>query len=1263
MSRPSSYHSAPTQAANDDFALPLYQQPTQSTLAYQSPQYQGPPLNPNVPPPRSPRTTALPPPPLSSGHSLQANTPQRHSVHTTHLTPSRPSGSPYSAAQPYTPTPATTNGSATSSQRQSMHFPAYGTSYGASDHPPTAGGAGGAGSGGTLGSLARSASLSTARRKDPFSYPSDDVESGMAGGDIGSGPAYVASAGAAQIRPGGAPAGAANQMPMPYINTNLRNDTDVVMSPPGSSGGNAVRYGSMPPPPVRLQSGSASSSSTQPPSNPYVPREGPPSDTWLHYRRSSARQSSSPQSGSVSPALVASPHSPSMQSLSLSMQDTASSPHLLTPQGTMSSPPSSGTRDGGFYHPPNQRSHSQSFIMPTGPQYEAPRSSSREAPSRQGLRPVRGWDDLKPRVNAHPQGRRADPDVPGGYLSPLKCLTAALPQTYSLCNPAFKYESSDNPRRVLTKPSKPVYNDGADNEDWDYILFVNDLLGGEHGGDRYLILDLLGQGTFGQVVKCQNMRTHAICAVKVVKNKPAYLNQSKMEVAILNLLNREHDPHDEHHILRLLDSFTHKSHLCLVFECLSSNLYELIKQNQFKGLSLQLVRVFTQQLLDCLAVLKDARLIHCDLKPENILLKTLQSPQIKVIDFGSACHELQTVYTYIQSRFYRSPEVLLGLPYSTSIDMWSLGCIVVELFLGLPIFPGTSEYNQVSRIVDMLGIPPQHQLEMGKQTNDFFNCVGVDAHGRKQYKLKPMDQYASEHRTKEQASKQYFKHTQLRDIIMEYPLTKKNAKQLDIDREMAQRRAFMNFVEGLLNLDPIKRWSPQQASKHPFITGEKYTGPFEPPTAPAKRSTGSSTAPATATTEASAVPATPSSTSSKKYGGLVQSPASGRGQRVYSDAAAYNHRLTQHQYQTAQAQVQAQSAQNAARQGPFAPGNAYDTAQQQQQQQYAGKTHVSSQHNPPTTWQHQSQVHPPTQPYHPRVPSGTSGNQGARASFPTITAPTNPPPNSYFPGSRNRANTINQMDTIPPALARLTNLGAPDPSNRSSLTPVLHREDMAEAWERRQQGGHKPSNLQHQTYAQLEYLQEQAELVNMAQQGYVMPGQYQGHHAHHASTSGPPSAGGLASLGGHHRGTQSFSGTQAYQMQPPIGTHEYRGRVPPLQLTATNEYDPTRSGSSSAAGGAPYLPTYPPAAATSQPNSATFDAFDARDTMSGLMYTPLQPTQAQTQGAYGAFTPGHAARSSFSGPYNSSANSQRNNPFAGQQPAASPRRGGHGYGA
>lgn len=159
------------------------------------------------------------------------------------------------------------------------------------------------------------------------------------------------------------------------------------------------------------------------------------------------------------------------------------------------------------------------------------------------------------------------------------------------------------------------------------MIFRNILIneGGIHTNHlwyiRYLILDVLGQGTFGQVVKCQNLKTNAIVAVKVIKNKPAYFNQSMMEVTVLELLNERYDVDDRHHILRLQDTFIHRRHLCLVFELLSVNLYELIKQNQFRGLSMSLVRVFSAQLLDALCVLNEARIIHCDLKPENVLLK------------------------------------------------------------------------------------------------------------------------------------------------------------------------------------------------------------------------------------------------------------------------------------------------------------------------------------------------------------------------------------------------------------------------------------------------------------------------------------------------------------------------------------------------------------------------------------------------------------------------------------------------------------------
>jgi len=113
--------------------------------------------------------------------------------------------------------------------------------------------------------------------------------------------------------------------------------------------------------------------------------------------------------------------------------------------------------------------------------------------------------------------------------------------------------------------------------------------------------------------------------------------------------------------------------------------------------------------------------------------------------------------------------------------MWSLGCIVVELFLGLPLFPGSSEYNQVSRIVEMLGNPQNWMIEMGKQAGEFFE-KRQDEFGRRTYHLKSMEQYAREHNTKEQPSKKYFQASTLPEIIKSYPMPRKNMKQSEIDR-------------------------------------------------------------------------------------------------------------------------------------------------------------------------------------------------------------------------------------------------------------------------------------------------------------------------------------------------------------------------------------------------------------------------------------------------------------------------------------------------
>ncbi|KAG0148654.1 hypothetical protein CROQUDRAFT_383918 [Cronartium quercuum f. sp. fusiforme G11] len=679
---------------------------------------------------------------------------------------------------------------------------------------------------------------------------------------------------------------------------------------------------------------------------------------------------------------------PSSSSYFTSVSSSVGLPPPTSAHGPPSSAPTSSR------HSLSQSNQHSSSLSSSSDQYYASRSASgassqRPRRSTEGLgfrRLVRGSSDLRPVINNVPPERRLDP-INGGYISPLKALTIHLASTYRLINPNFRYELSLNPRRVLTKPSRPAANNGMDNEDSDYILYVNDILGGgssgESGGEttegqggrstsghKYLILDVLGQGTFGQVVKCQDMKNHEVVAVKVVKNKQAYFSQSMMEVTILELLNNTWDPDNKHHILRMKDTFIHHNHLCLVFELLSSNLYELIKQNSFRGLSTSLVRVFTNQLLDALTVLNEARLIHCDLKPENILLNSLSSPEIKVIDFGSACHERQTVYTYIQSRFYRSPEVILGLPYSSAIDMWSLGCICVELFLGLPLFPGTSEFNQITRIVEMLGMPPTYMLEVGKQTLRFFDVEDDFNGGRKLYKLKSLEQYSKEHNVNEQPSKRYFPQDKLEDIISQYPVMRKGMKPADLEKEKQNRIAFIDFVKGLLNLNPIERWSPQQARMHPFILGEPLREPYVPLRPGYSATSGSlgkltdlgtklqssSSAHAPMDTQPSSHQHSSNGNNvntsgsgvndvlaKRPYGGLPAAPARS-GQKVY-DAAAYSQLQAQQQAINAQAaalrQHQAQAAQQS--QNPYALPHETTRSNASQQQSLQPATHQQSQ--------------------------------------------------------------------------------------------------------------------------------------------------------------------------------------------------------------------------------------------------------------------------------------------------------------------------------
>lgn len=258
---------------------------------------------------------------------------------------------------------------------------------------------------------------------------------------------------------------------------------------------------------------------------------------------------------------------------------------------------------------------------------------------------------------------------------------------------------------VPTTGEQEDYNFGYDDSKGNYRINMKD-----HIAYRYEIMSFLGKGSFGVAVKCYDHKKKEEIALKIIKNKKKYYYQAGVELKILQYL-KENDPEDTMNIIHMKDYVIFRKHLCISFELMSINLYEFLKLNDFEGLSLGLIRRFAIQLLYALKYLKENDVIHCDLKPENILLKDPSKSGIKIIDFGSSCFQDERVYTYIQSRFYRAPEIILGIPYTPCIDMWSFGCIMAEFAMGYPIFPGEDEMDQLSLIMEVVGIPSNEVLE------------------------------------------------------------------------------------------------------------------------------------------------------------------------------------------------------------------------------------------------------------------------------------------------------------------------------------------------------------------------------------------------------------------------------------------------------------------------------------------------------------------------------------------------------------------------
>ncbi|KAF9570003.1 hypothetical protein EC968_002362 [Mortierella alpina] len=344
-------------------------------------------------------------------------------------------------------------------------------------------------------------------------------------------------------------------------------------------------------------------------------------------------------------------------------------------------------------------------------------------------------------------------------------------------------------------------NFGYDDERGDYLIVNHD-----HLMYRYEVLDMLGKGSFGQVAKCYDHKTGEYVAIKIIRNKKRFHCQAIVEVKILDNLNKW-DPDAKHNLIRMTDNFYFRNHLCIASELLSINLYEFIKSNSFQGFSLGLIKRFCTQLLQTLDLLSKHNVVHCDLKPENVLLKHPTKSSIKVIDFGSSCLENEKVYTYIQSRFYRSPEVILGMSYNMAIDMWSLGCILAELYTGYPLFPGENEQEQLSCIMEIQGVPDRYLVEKSSRKKVFFDAVGnpklvVNSKGKKRR-----------------------------------PGSKTLGQALKCSDPL-----FLDFISRCLIWDPEKRMKPREGLQHEWISDIRtpVRSLFSPPTSGNEHSLNSS---------------------------------------------------------------------------------------------------------------------------------------------------------------------------------------------------------------------------------------------------------------------------------------------------------------------------------------------------------------------------------------------------------------------------------------
>lgn len=359
-----------------------------------------------------------------------------------------------------------------------------------------------------------------------------------------------------------------------------------------------------------------------------------------------------------------------------------------------------------------------------------------------------------------------------------------------------EYNSPSTVDKLHGGPENPNLTDNWDDAEGYYRVRIGEVMDG-----RYVVYGYTGQGVFSNVVRARDgARGNQDVAVKIIRSNEIMHKTGLRELEVLRRLN-DADPDDRFHCLRLFRHFFHKNHLCMVFEPLSMNLREVLKKyGKDVGLHVKAVRSYSQQLFLALKLLKKANILHADIKPDNILVSESKLV-LKLCDFGSASHVAENEITpYLVSRFYRAPEIILGIPYDFGIDMWSAGCTIYELYTGKIMFSGKTNNQMLKFFMDLKGKMPNKIIRKGSFKEQHFdsNC---------NFLYHEVDKVTEREKVVVMSTL-----NPSRDLLSEL-IGNQNLPE-DQSRKVNQLK---DLLERILMLDSSKRIAINQALTHPFI--------------------------------------------------------------------------------------------------------------------------------------------------------------------------------------------------------------------------------------------------------------------------------------------------------------------------------------------------------------------------------------------------------------------------------------------------------------